>query len=338
MTALDALKDQARRAPARIVLPESTDLRILHAAIAAAAEGVAKPILLLSEAGADALCVEHQIDLSGVTLVDPSESASRARWAGALHQRRAHKGLTLEQAHKALESPVTVATMMCQLEEVDGVVAGAITSTADVVRNALQIVGVSPSAAMVSSFMLLLAPPSNKNGPEALIFSDCGLVIDPDAAALTEIARAAGYSANSLLGESPRVALLSFSTAGSAKHAKVSKVSEATKNLRALEPDWQILGEVQFDAAWVPELLQRKAPDANFHAPANVFVFPDLDAGNIGYKIAQRLGGYQVIGPMLQGLNRPINDLSRGCVADDVLVVLAITSVQAQAKRNAGSS
>ncbi len=332
MTALDKLMAQARLNPATIALPESSDPRILNAAVSAAREGVSKPVLLLNQREADALATEHGLDLGAIELIDPSDPDNLQRWAEALHQLRAHKGMTVEKARNALASPLTAATLMCQLGEVDGVVAGAVSATADVVRNALQIVGARPGAALVSSFMLMLAPEGASGGPEAMIFSDCGLVIDPDSTALTEIARAAGYSAQSLLGEAPKVAMLSFSTAGSARHAAVDKVRTATEGLRALEPDWQIVGEIQFDAAWVPELLAKKAPSANFDAPANVFVFPDLDAGNLGYKIAQRLGGWQVIGPLLQGLNRPINDLSRGCDADDVLVVQAVTSLQVAAR------
>jgi len=331
MNALDKLITQARKTPAKIVLPESSDIRILQAAIEAARLGVASPALLLSSSEADSLAEQHGLDLSSVTLIDPSEAASSARWAEALHEHRAHKGMTLEAAQQAVQSPLTAAALMCRLGEVDGVVAGAITATADVVRTALQIIGAHPDAALVSSFMLMIPPESDTQTRDAMVYSDCGLVIDPDSDALAEIARAAGKSAAGLLGEPPRVAMLSFSTAGSAKHSAVSKVQKATEALKAAEPDWQVVGEVQFDAAWVPELMAQKAPEATFDAPANVFVFPSLDAGNIAYKITQRLGGWQVIGPLLQGLNRPINDLSRGCVADDVVAVMAVTSLQAAA-------
>lgn len=331
MNALDKLMAQARQTPAKIVLPESSDIRILTAAVSAAREGVARPVLLLSQSEADALASQHGLDIKGVELVDLNDVAASARWAEALHQRRAHKGMTLEKAQQAVTNPLTAAALMCQLGEVDGVVAGAITATADVVRAALQIIGAQPEASMVSSFMLMLPPADAAESTGAMVFSDCGLVIDPNSEELTEIARAAGRSAKNLLGEEPRVAMLSFSTDGSARHAAVSKVSDATVGLKAAEPTWQVVGEVQFDAAWVPELLASKAPDADFQAPANVFVFPNLDAGNIGYKISQRLGGWQVLGPLLQGLNRAINDLSRGCDADDVLAVMAVTSLQAAA-------
>ena len=331
MNALDKLMAQARQTPAKIVLPESTDIRILTAAVNAAREGVARPVLLLSQAEADALASKHGLDFKGVELLDLNDVMASARWAEALHQRRAHKGMTLEKAQQAATNPLTAAALMCQLGEVDGVVAGAITATADVVRAALQIIGAHPDASMVSSFMLMLPPADAAEGTGAMVYSDCGLVIDPNSEELTEIARAAGRSAQNLLGEEPRVAMLSFSTAGSARHATVSKVSDATAGLKAAEPNWQVVGEVQFDAAWLPELLASKAPDADFQAPANVFVFPNLDAGNIGYKISQRLGGWQVLGPLLQGLNRAINDLSRGCDADDVLAVMAVTSLQAAA-------
>ncbi len=332
MNALDKLIEQAQQAPATVVLPESGDHRILTAAAQAASQGIAHPVLLLSEAQKNALAIQHGLDLDRVGCVDPRDPESRTRWASALYQRRAHKGMTEEEAMLAVDSPLTVGTLMCQLGEVDAVVAGAVAATAEVVRTALQIVGVKAGASLVSSFMLMVPPAGRRDFPEAVIFSDCGLVIDPDHAKLTEIARAAGRSAQAFLGEAPRVAMLSFSSVGSAKHAEVDKVRMATEQLMLAEPDWQVVGEIQFDAAWVPELLAQKAPGTPFDAPANVFVFPSLEAGNIGHKIAQRMGGWQVVGPFLQGLNKPVNDLSRGCVAEDVVALMAGTSAQVAAQ------
>ncbi len=332
MNAIEKLMLQARQAPAKIVLPESSDARILAAAAHAAKQGIARPVLLLSADEKNRLSQEHGIDLSAVAQVDPWDAESRTRWATALYQLRAHKGMSEEAALEAVNSPLTVAALMCQLDEVDAVVAGAVFATADVVRTALQIVGVRPDTAVVSSFMLMVPPEGRAGTPGAVVFSDCGLVIDPNSEQLREIARAAGLSAQGMLGVAPRVAMLSFSTAGSAQHAEVDKVRAATAGLKLQEPTWQIMGEVQFDAAWVPELLAHKAPDAHFEGPANVFVFPSLAAANIGYKIAERLGGWQAIGPFMQGLNRPVNDLSRGCVVDDVVALMAGTSAQVAAE------
>lgn len=329
MSALESLFSRAAQVPATVALPESTDTRILQAAVRAAEAGVAKPVLLLGEVRARELAEQHQLDLGAVRWVDPADARAREQRAQVLLHKRARKGMTPEQAHEAAADPLVAAVLMCEMGEVDGVVAGAVTATADVVRTALQVVGVRAGTSTVSSFVLMLPPESAGSGLRPALFSDCGLVIAPDSAELAEIARATGHSARRLLAEEPRVAMLSFSTAGSARHEAVTKVSEATAALRAAEPDWSVLGEVQFDAAWDPELLARKAPDAAFQAPANVFVFPSLEAGNIGYKIAQRLGGWQAVGPVLQGLKRPVNDLSRGCNADDVLAVMALTSLQA---------
>lgn len=328
MNAVEKLMSQARQAPAKIVLPESSDARILAAALRALEAGIAQPVLLLSAEAKAKLSQDLGFDLSAVTHVDPRDAESRTRWATALYQRRAHKGMTEEAALEAVDSSLTVAALMCQLGEVDAVVAGAVSATADVVRTALQIVGVRADAKMVSSFMLMVPPQGVPNFPDAVVFSDCGLVIDPSSEQLTEIARAAGRSVQGLMGQPPRVAMLSFSTAGSAQHAEVDKVRAATERLKLMEPNWQIVGEIQFDAAWVPEVLAHKAPDDCFEGPANVFVFPSLEAGNIGYKIAERMGGWQVVGPFMQGLNRPINDLSRGCVVDDIVALMAGTSAQ----------
>ena len=329
MKPLDRIIETARRAPKRIVLAEGEDPRIIAAACRARAEGIAEIALV-----GNAEVIGRRIAEAGGTAKEfrieaPLFSPLTERFAAAFHALRKAKGVDAAQALDTVRSPLMFAAMMVREGEADGTVGGAVATTADTVRAALQTIGSAPGVKLVSSFflMMLCAPHHVKKG--AFVFSDCGLVVDPDAAGLADIARMSARSYRALTGSVPKVAMLSFSTNGSAVHERVSKVVEATRLARASEPDLIIDGELQFDTAFVEAVSAAKAPGSALNGGANVFVFPNLDAANIGYKIAQRIGGATAIGPILQGLAKPANDLSRGCSADDVYHMIAVTVLQA---------
>ncbi|WP_176096452.1 phosphate acetyltransferase [Burkholderia cepacia] len=331
MKALDRILESARLAPMRIALCEADDPRVLHAAARATRDGIARIVLVGNRAAVHAAAARDAIDLDGMTLVDPADAPQRDAYADALHALRAKKGMTADAARDAVRDPLTYANLMVRLGDADGSVAGAVHATADVVRAAIQLIGVDPAFRIVSSFFLMMLCEPFHTIKGGLIFSDCALVVDPDAGQLAEIAMAAADSAQALLGEEPRVAMLSFSTSGSAHHAAVDKVTAATAQVRELRPTLAIDGDVQLDAAIVAEIAERKIAHSQVGGHANVLVFPSLEAGNIGYKLAERIGRAKAVGPLLQGLRRPANDLSRGCSADDVYHVIAATTVQAQA-------
>lgn len=326
MKPLDLIFERAKANPCRIILPEGEDPRVQQAALKAQRDGLAEVILLGDReqinaglgAGAGKVIVE-----------DPCAYPRIGALASVFHALRAHKGMTPEKAQELVRQPHLHAALRVFTGDAAGTVGGAVATTADTVRVALQAIGTEPGIATVSSFFLMLscAPEAKLRG--GMIFSDCGLVIDPNAQELAAIARASAQSCRQLLNEEPRVALLSFSTAGSARHESLDKIHEALAIVRAAEPDLQIDGEIQFDAALDQEIRARKAPGSRLEGLPNVFVFPNLAAGNIGYKIAERLGGMQAIGPILQGLRNPANDLSRGCSVEDIVATIAVTAVQA---------
>ncbi|MEM6985361.1 MAG: phosphate acetyltransferase [Pseudomonadota bacterium] len=330
MSLFDPIRAAARKQPGRIVLPEGEDIRVITAAAAALADGTAKPLLLGNPEQMRAKADQVGVSLDGIECLDMAALAARTDLIDLLVERRKHKGMTVELASKHMQDPVVAALATLAAGEADGFVGGAVAATAHVLRWAFGLVGTAEGVRQVSSFFLMLLEQAHHDPHEAVLFADCALIIEPDAAGLAGIAQATGDSVQSLLGQAPRVAMLSFSSVGSAEHDRVEKVREATAMLKAAKPDWQVVGEIQFDAAFVPEILTRKAPDQSLDGRANVFVFPNLEAGNIGYKLAERLGGCTALGPVIQGLSKPVNDLSRGCSAADVEAVMAITSVQAE--------
>ena len=311
-----------------VVLPESTDTRILKATENLLADGIANVVLTGCVDTISSAAEKSGCDIKSAKIVDIISSIED--YAQTLFELRKHKGVTIEQARQLVSDPLTFANLMVQRGEVDGCVAGAQYATADVVRTALQVVGKHPDNALVSSFFIMLFDKPFHTIPGAMIFADCGLVIEPDAEQLGNIAATTADSAKTLLGMDPRVAMLSFSTQGSAKHELVDKVVEATGIAQKLRPDYDFFGDVQLDAAIVPDILAQKAPHLASDKKTNVLVFPGLESGNIGYKLVQRFAQAEAIGPILQGLNKPVNDLSRGCSAEDVYRAAIITSIQAQ--------
>ncbi len=331
MQYFDSILRKARAQRQTIVLAEGEDARVIEAAQRASDDSIAHCILV-----GDSARIHKQARLSGCSLddiriEDPSASQYHQRYSQALWQLRKHKGMTLEQAESQTLDPLCFADLMLREDDADGAIAGAVYTTGDRVRSALQIIGVQAGFNSVSSFMLMLFEAGHHDPKQAMLFADCGLIVDPDAAQLAEIALATAQSADHLIDDEVRMAMLSFSTDGSANHPMVDKVREATELVRKQLPQLAIEGEVQLDAAIVPEIAAQKIKNSRIEGRANVLIFPDLNAANIGYKIAQRFGAAVAIGPILQGLNRPANDLSRGCSSDDVFFLIALTAVQSQA-------
>ena len=330
MTVLQDLRDRAASRPAHIVMSEGHDPRVVAGAVEAVRAGIARITLVGS--GVE---VRAQLAAAGATgadalaIQDPATSDLTERVAQTYFDLRKHKGIREDYAAEQARDPLVFAAMMVRLGLADGTVGGAVATTSDTVRAALQVIGKAENAPLVSSFFLMALPENHPSGRGAMVFGDCGLVIDPDAGELAAIAVASAASCQQLLGEVPKVALLSFSTFGSARHPKVTKVSDAVQLLKTNHPELDADGELQFDAAFEPSIAASKAPGSAVAGQANVMIFPTLDAGNIGYKIAQRIGGCAAIGPVLQGLAKPANDLSRGCTATDVTNMIAVTSLQA---------
>ena len=327
---LDEIKLKAKALQKTIVLCEGEDKRVVKAAADATKEGVAKIVLLGNEAEIKA--ANPEIDLTGVTIVDPLTSDKLPAYNAKLCELRASKGMTSEQAAKLLTDGTYFGAMMLKMGDVDGLVSGACHSTANTLRPGLQIIKTAPGVSSVSSFNLMICPPQgNQYCPDGMVFfADCGLNPTYTSEGLAECAIATANSAKAITGIDPKVAMLSFSTKGSAKHDNVTMVTEAVKIAKEKAPDLKLDGELQFDAAIVPSVAALKAPDSNVAGHANVFIFPDLQAGNIGYKIAERLGGFMAVGPICQGFAKPLHDLSRGCKSEDIVAAVAITALQTQ--------
>ncbi|WP_420011717.1 phosphate acetyltransferase [Tateyamaria sp.] len=332
MTVLDALQQRAKIRPAHIVLSEGHDPRIVAAAIQATRSGLAQITLVGdTQAVTNTLSAAGGVPSAQLLIADPDTHPLTNNIATAFYELRKHKGVTPEAAAKVIRDPLVFAAMLVRMGHADGTVGGAVATTSDTVRAALQVIGKAKDAALVSSFFLMVLPEGHPSGRAAMIFSDSGLVIEPNAEELAAIAVQSAASYRALIQDTPKIALLSFSTKGSARHPNVSKVSQAAALLAENHPDLDADGELQFDAAFVPSVGNTKAPGSPTAGQANVMIFPNLDAGNIGYKIAQRIGGCTAIGPILQGLAKPANDLSRGCTADDVLNMIAVTALQSAA-------
>jgi phosphate acetyltransferase len=331
MKFIEQLKERAKQNKKTIVLPETTDMRTLEAAGKVIKEGIANIILVGNEEEIKSRA--DGIDLTGAKFVDPKNCDKFDAYVEEFVEMRRKKGMTTAIARDLLLSnPLYFGCMMVKLDDADGMVAGAINSSADVLRAALQTLKTAPGTRIVSAFFLVVVPdcPYGANG--TFVFSDAGLNQSPSASELADIAEQSAKSFELLVQETPVVAMLSHSTKGSAKHPDVDKVIEATEIVNAEFPDLRCDGELQSDAALVPEVASSKAPGSDVAGHANVLVFPDLDAANIGYKLVQRLAKADAYGPVTQGIAKPVNDLSRGCVADDIVGVVAITAIQAQAQ------
>ena len=323
MSFIEEVKQRAKKELKTIILPDATDIRVLK-------EGYAKIILIGNEEEIVSKAKENNINIEGATIIDPSTSDKKEEYSNTLYELRKNKGMTPEQAQKLIEDPVYYGMVMVKVNEADGLVSGCAHSTADTLRPALQILKTAPGTKLVSAFFIMVVPDCQYGQNGTFVFADNGLNENPDSEALSEIAISSSKSFKQLVGETPKVAMLSYSTYGSAKSEQTQKVIDATNLVKEKMPDLLVDGELQLDAAIVPEVAEFKAKGSPLKGEANVLVFPDLGAGNIGYKLVQRLAKAEAYGPLCQGIAKPVYDFSRGCSADDIAGVVAITAVQAQ--------
>ena len=328
MAFIEEMKQKAKLKNKAIVLPESEDIRVLKATEIVLEEGFAKVVLIGDEEKIVSIVKDNNINIGGATIINPIKSEKYNEYAEKFYELRKEKGITEEQAKEIVKDPVYFGMMMVKQGDADGLVSGAAHSTADTLRPALQILKTAPGTKLVSAFFLMVVPECDFGECGTFLFADPGLVENPDAEQLSEIAISASKSFEQLVEKEAKVAMLSYSTMGSAKSILTEKVVEATKLIKEKAPYMQVDGEMQLDAAIIPEIGQSKAPGSKVAGYANTLIFPDLNAGNIGYKLVQRLGKAEAYGPLTQGIAKPVNDLSRGCSVEDIVGVVAITCVQ----------
>ena len=334
MSFVETMKEKARQNIKTILLPESEDVRVIQAAADVEEEGFAKAVLIGNEENVKQIALDNNIDVSKVTIINPLKSEKFGEYSNKFYELRKAKGMTPEKAKEIMKEPIYFGTMMVKVGDADGIVSGSCHPTAHTLRPALQILKTAPGTKLASAFFLMVTKCPEYGEDGVFIFADSGMNEYPDADGLSEIAISSAKSFKQLVGKEPRVAMLSYSTYGSASSPLTEKVIEATRILKEKAPDLLCDGELQLDAAIIPEVAERKAPGSPIAGKANVLIFPDLDAGNIGYKLVQRFGRAEAYGPLCQGIAKAVNDLSRGCSSDDIVGVVAITSVQAQDMEN----
>ena len=332
MSFIESIKERAREQMKTIVLPEAEDIRTLKATEIALKEKYANIILIGNKEQISQKAKLENIDISGAEIVEPNTSENYEKYANLLYELRKNKGMTIQKAKELTLNPVYFGMLIVKDEETkaDGLVSGAIHSTADTLRPALQILKTAPNTKLVSAFFIMVVPNCEYGENGTFIFGDSGLNANPNSEELSEIAISSSKSFKQLVGKEPKVAMLSYSTLGSAKSELTQKVIEATNILKEKQPNLKVDGELQLDAAIIPEVAKSKAPKSKVAGEANILIFPNLDAGNIGYKLVQRLAKAEAYGPLCQGIAKPVNDLSRGCSYQDIAGVIAITAVQAQ--------